>query len=198
MTAISKGEFARRRNVSPGRVSQWISEGKISGAAIVGEGRAALIDEAVACAQLDRALHVDQRFGNGLKTTIAAASPAPEIEIPPASSSVTDQIALQRLEQLQRANRQGMREEAVANGRLVDAAEARQVAGRETARLLTRLEGSLADFATAVAAQFKLPQRDVLHTLRQEMRKVRAAAAIEVRERAEPLPETVGHELADP
>jgi hypothetical protein len=91
-----------------------------------------------------------------------------------------------------------MREEAVANGQLVDAAEARQVAGRETARLLTRLEGSLADFATAVAAQFKLPQRDVLHTLRQEMRKVRAAAAIEVRERAEPLPETVGHELADP
>lgn len=195
MTAISKGEFARRRNVSPGRVSQWIAEGKISGAAIVGEGRAALIDEAVACAQLDRALHVDQRFGNGLKTSIA---PAPEIEIPPASSSVTDQIALQRLEQLQRANRQGMREEAVANGQLVDAAEARQVAGRETARLLTRLEGSLADFATAVAAQFKLPQRDVLHTLRQEMRKVRAAAAIEVRERAEPLPETVGHELADP
>lgn len=195
MTAISKGEFARRRNVSPGRVSQWIAEGKISGAAIVGEGRAALIDEAVACAQLDRALHVDQRFGNGLKTSIA---PAPEIEIPPASSSVTDQIALQRLEQLQRANRQGIREEAVANGQLVDAAEARQVAGRETARLLTRLEGSLADFATAVAAQFKLPQRDVLHTLRQEMRKVRAAAAIEVRERAEPLPETVGHELADP
>ena len=45
---ISKGEFARRRNVTPARVSQWLSEGKISGAAIVGEGRGALIDEEIA------------------------------------------------------------------------------------------------------------------------------------------------------
>jgi hypothetical protein len=35
--------------------------------------------------------------------------------------------------------------------------------------------GSLAELATAVSARFELPQRDVLHLLRSEFRKVRAA-----------------------
>jgi hypothetical protein len=49
---ISKAEFARRRSVTPGRVSRWIGEGKIFGAALVGEGRSAQIRESVAVAQL--------------------------------------------------------------------------------------------------------------------------------------------------
>lgn len=58
---ITKGEFARRRGVSKARVSQWLSEGKIFGEAIVGEGRFALIREQVACSQLEASLDVVQR-----------------------------------------------------------------------------------------------------------------------------------------
>ena len=41
---VSKSEFARLSNVSAARVSQWISEKKIYGEAIVGEGRDAKIN----------------------------------------------------------------------------------------------------------------------------------------------------------
>ena len=179
---ISKGEFARRRNVSAARVSQWLSEGKISGAAIVGEGRGALIDEALACQQLDQKLDIDQRHsGNGLKTTLA---PAVNVEAP-SGNTVADRIAEQRLELLQRQNREKATEEAALLGRLCDTAQARQAPGKEIAR------------ASAIAAKFKLPHRDVLHELRGEWRKIRQNAAIEARERAEPLPATTGFDLED-
>ena len=38
------------------------------------------------------------------------------------------------------------------------------------------MEGGLADLATAISAKFEIPQRDVLHLLRQEFRKVRGRA----------------------
>ena len=191
---ISKGEFARRRNVSAARVSQWLSEGKISGAAIVGEGRGALIDEALACQQLDQKLDIDQRHsGNGLKTTLA---PAVNVEAP-SGNTVADRIAEQRLELLQRQNREKATEEAALLGRLCDTAQARQATGKEIARVVARVEGSLTELASAIAAKFKLPHRDVLHELRGEWRKIRQNAAIEARERAEPLPATTGFDLED-
>lgn len=58
---VGKAEFARRRGVTPGRVSQWLAQGKISGAAIVGTGRNAQIDETIACAQLNERLDGKQR-----------------------------------------------------------------------------------------------------------------------------------------
>lgn len=194
---ISKGEFARRRNVTPARVSQWLSEGKISGAAIVGEGRAALIDEALACQQLDQKLDIDQRHsGNGLKTTLTVAPAAP-LPDPPPGNTVTEKIAEQRLELLQRQNREKATEESVMLGHLCDTAQARQATGKEIARVVARVEGSLTELASAISAQFKLPHRDVLHCLRGEWRKIRQNAAIEARERAEPLPPTTGFDLED-
>lgn len=190
---ISKGEFARRRNVTPARVSQWLSEGKISGAAIVGEGRGALIDEEIACQQLNQKLDIDQRHsGNGLKTTLAPVN----VEAP-GGNTVADRIAEQRLELLQRQNREKATEEAALLGRLCDTAQARQATGKEIARVVARVEGSLTELASAIAAKFKLPHRDVLHELRGEWRKIRQSAAIEARERAEPLPETTGFDLED-
>jgi hypothetical protein len=221
---VSKSEFARRRNVTPGRVSQWISEGKISGAALVGEGRYAQIREAVACQQLDRTLDVNQRYGNGLGTRLAVdargpAGPASDGEacagdgdrqgdlvsdVAPAapertaSYSVQDQIARQRLEQIERQNREGARNEAVAAGLLTDANDVRQVVGRETAKLLSHFEGALATIASALAGQFKLPQRDVLHAMRGEYRKYRASESEALRDAAAALPATVAYELPDP
>ena len=73
---VSKGQFAALRNVSPGRVSQWISEGKIKPDALVGEGRNAKINVAVATQQLRDALDVGQLTGNGVGTRLDLPLPA--------------------------------------------------------------------------------------------------------------------------
>jgi hypothetical protein len=59
------------RNVSNARVSQWLAEGKIDGEAIVGTGQRAMLDAALALAQLNLRLDTDQRYGvNGLSTNV--------------------------------------------------------------------------------------------------------------------------------
>lgn len=212
---FSKGEFARRRNVSPGRVSQWISEGKISGAALVGEGRSARIRESVAVQQLRGKLEPMQMTGNGLSTRLDAPPPTADVlplapaaappaaasavppSTPPAGDTVEDKIKAARLEALERANREAERDEAVKSGRLTDIELATRITGREAARLISLFEGALSNFATAIAAEFKLPQRDVLHQLRGEFRKVRADAAAAARKEAEALPSTVEVELTE-
>lgn len=197
---ISKAEFARRRDVSPARVSQWISEGKISGAAIVGEGRFAQIDEQIACGQLNVKLDIDQRLsGNGLKTRLDFDAPPDDDSQPtkPMGTTVERQIAEQRLEGLQRQNRKAALEEAQELADLVSAATARQATSRELNQVIVRFEGSLAELANGMAAQFKLPQRDVLHFLKGKWREIRASASLEARERAEPMPESVGYDVGE-
>jgi hypothetical protein len=199
--SISKAEFARRRNVSPGRVTQWITAGKIFGAALVGDGRTAQIDEAIACQQLNVRLDIDQRLsGNGLGTRLDLDTPPQpgDRQAPtPTSTTVERQIAEGRLESIQRANRKAALEEIVELGQLVDAAAARQQVGREISQLLVRFEGALGGLANDLSAQFKLPARDVQHFLKGKWREIRAGAAIEARERAEPMPETVGFDLGE-
>jgi len=214
---ISKGEFARRRGVSPGRVSQWISAGKIHGDALVGQGRSAQIRESVAVEQLRRSLDPMQMTGNGLSTQLkppapiapppsadvlpfppqAAAAPPPPPPSAPAAAAdtVEDEIKRLRRDQLLRQEREAQRAEAVSAGQLTDAAAAKAQAARATARLVTTFEGALSDFATAVAAEFKLPQRDVLHLLRGEFRKMRSNAASEIRDQVQQMPATVEIDL---
>lgn len=211
---ITKSEFARRRNVSAPRVSQYIDEGKIDGAALVGKGRDQKIVESIACRQLAERLNPSQRNGiNGLATRLDAPAPPSQAPLPPAPEDLTrlqqspppaptakgdalaDQIARERLEQLQRANRRQALEEVAAAGRLTDAAIATQMTGRVAAQMVNLFEGSLPDLATAIASKFQLPQRDVMHMLRAEFRKVRASAAALMRRQAETLPMTVPAEI---
>ena len=71
MTLFRKCDFARRCNVSKGRVSQWLAARQIDGAAIVGTGRNAKLDAAVALKQLKLRLATDERYGlNGLGTNL--------------------------------------------------------------------------------------------------------------------------------
>jgi hypothetical protein len=150
---ISKAEFARRRGVTPGRVSQWISEKKIIGAAIVGEGRGAQIRESVAVAQLRTRLDPMQMTANGLSTNLAPppaaevlpfapSPPAPSVTPPPVADGVEEKIKRARLEQIERQNREAQRDEALKAGQLTNVTLAKQVAGREAAHLVTMFEGS--------------------------------------------------------
>ena len=68
---MRKGAFAKMINVTPGRVSQYIKARQIDGAAIVGTGRAAMLDPAVAIKQLQLRLDDTQMATmNGLNTKL--------------------------------------------------------------------------------------------------------------------------------
>jgi len=182
---VSKGQFAALRNVSPGRVSQWISEGKIKPDALVGEGRKAKINVAVATRQLRDSLDVGQLTGNGVGTRLdlplpALPLPAPAIREPassPPGDPIADAIKQERLDQLRRANRREAEEEAARSGKYTDAAEAARQMGVIATKMMAVMEESLGELATTVSAKFEIPQRDMLHLLRAEFRKVRATAA---------------------
>lgn len=198
---VAKGEFARLTNVTPGRVSQWISEGKISGEALVGEGRNARIRVALAKQQLRDKIDVGQRFGNGLSTRIAEQQPAiavPSIAPAPQLDSVEEQIKRAKLEEITRRNEKAAEEAAARAGRYVSAEASRQEMGRIAGQTVSIIEGALPEFATALAAKFpQVPQRDALHLLRQEFRQVRARAATNLRAAMEGAPQLVEDEIAD-
>lgn len=209
---ITKSEFARRRNVSPARVTQWIEEGKIHGDALIGEGRAAKIVEAIAIAQLNEKLDVGQRFGNGLATRLdlpapvaapvaaaaaVAAPPVAQRDDQPVIDSVEKQIARERLEALQRQNRAGAIEEAERAGRLTDSEAVARSTGKMAVQLISVFEGALPELATAIAAKHHLPQRDVLHLLRAEFRKVRETAALAFKRQAGEMPELAPFDVED-
>lgn len=197
---ISKSEFARRRKITPGRVSQYLAEGKISGDALDGQGREAKIVESIACAQLQSRLDVGQRLGNGLRTRLDAAPPlatAPVLPFQPPSrgDAVADQIARERLEQFQRTNRREAIAEAAEAGRLTDTAVVAQVVGRLAAQMVTVFEGALPELAASLARTFEIPHRDALHLLRGEFRKVRESAAAVIKRHAQEMPAMVSCEI---
>jgi hypothetical protein len=211
---VSKSEFARLSNVVPGRVTQWISEKKIYGAAIVGDGRFAQIRVAVARAQLKRHLNIGQRLGNGLSTTLdGPPTAAMQIEAPldsgaevlafqrppaqpdPPRDPIEEQIKRERLETARRTNRKMAEEEAARSGRYILAENARKEIGKSVAQVLNSTDGWIAELASKLSAKFALPQRDVLHLVRSEFREFRATLAGAMRQQSEAMPEMIEDEL---
>jgi hypothetical protein len=212
---VSKSEFARLSNVTPGRVTQWITERKIHGDAIVGEGRAAQIHVARARAQLRLHLDIGQRMGNGLSTTLDGPAPAaaPSIEtsadagaqvLPfskpnvsePVRDPIEEQIKRERLETARRTNRKMAEEEAARNGRYVLAEVAAKQVGKAVTQFASSTDGWLAEMSSAISAKFGIPQRDVLHLLRSEYNSFRGTLAGAMRQQAAEMPEIVEDELA--
>lgn len=200
---VPKGEFAAICGVTAGRVSQWISEGKITAEALEGEGPRAKVRVQVAQAQLRSRLDVGQRFGNGLKTRLRAplARPAESVatatQAPPqdpdlpAADNVDERIKREKLAEIERRNREQARKELAARGEYVRADDVKAGFDQVASGMINVFEGALGDLALAVAARFEVPQRDVLHLLRGEFRKVRANAAQAARKAGETLPAVI-------
>src|SRR6516225_8242330 len=84
---VPKSEFARLLDITPGRVSQYIAEGKLHGPALVGEGRNAQINVEVAREQLRQRLD-HRRLGTAFASTRLGGSPAVSAPpSPPAAAS---------------------------------------------------------------------------------------------------------------
>jgi len=199
---LPKKDFAELIGVSPGRVSQYISEGKLSGTALDGEGRRARVRVQTALAQLRMKLDAGQMMGNGLDTRLKApAAPdhpagselplrswqAPEEQGP----SVEDQLKQEKLLQARIMSRKAAEEEEKRKGRFTETTAVKAEMVRLAAGLLDTFEGALPDLANAIAARFEVPARDVLHLMRAEFRSVRTTAAARARDAADQEPETV-------
>jgi hypothetical protein len=185
---VTKGAFALLVGVSPGRVSQFLSEKKLYGDALVGDGRHARIRVSVALEQLKRSLDLSQRLGaNGrarLDDPLAIGSRNDDAAAVP--DTVENSIKAQRLEQLELANERAREEKAARAGVYLRADETRQEMGRIASRLMTLFDGALGEFATTIAAQSNLSARDALYLLRTTFRAIRDRnSQIEIQSAAE-------------
>lgn len=200
LPTLTKGEFAKLINVSPGRISQYIASGQIGGDALEGTGRSARIIVEKAKRHLNTRLDVSQRVGlNGLATKVGAVSDEPDLlkSAPPAATFqshadlVSDQIALEKLEQARMQTARARREEALAEGRFILTDEAKAEITRAVAMAYRVMEGGLADMATLLAGEFEIPQRDILHHLKRGFRDVRERAAQGFQQEMETVPDLV-------
>lgn len=209
---VSKGGFAKIINVSPGRVSQYIAEGKIYGDALVGVGRAAKINVPVAREQLRRHLDIGQMLGNGMETQLAGpqqvAEPTfdqaategsePKPDLPdPRTPSIEDKLKQERLFQEQIRSRKAAEDEEARKGRFTPTDEVRAGNTRIAVQMIQTFEGALPTMAAKIASKFELPVRDVLHELRSEFTEMRSRAADAARAKAEALPATVETEIGE-
>lgn len=199
MQVLSKGDFAAHIGVTPGRVSQYIAAGMIGPDALDGQGRNAKVIVSKAVEQIRRKRDIGQALGNGLSTRLNLdPEEAADVGAPPADvgsqlkpTNVDDELKQQRLEAERRRNRIAAQDEALRSGRLIDAAQVRAEMTKLAQAIDDENAGMLADFATAVAAEFHMPQRDVLHLLRRIRNEKKAAASERARRRAGSLPEFV-------
>jgi hypothetical protein len=199
---VSKGEFAAIIGVSPGRVSQYLTEGKISTGALVGSGRNAKIDVERAKADLRLTLDVSQLLGNGSDTDLSpsaaetsATGQGASTYAPPELRGTDHEIKLQKLEQIRRVNRNAAIEDAKNAGSLIETVAAKNQMSRIAASLVEMFEGNLTDMAMDLAAAFELPQRDIKHILRKSFRKFRETASRQMAMQSIEIDPIVGTEL---
>lgn len=187
---MSKGAFAGHIGVSPGRVSQMIAEGLIGRDALVGEGRMAQIDVEKAVAQIRARRDTGQALGNGLMTRLEA-TPKGDGVLPAKDPDTTELIARERLDSERRKNRLAEIEEARRLGQLVPVEDMRREMGKELQRQANVYEGMIPDVANALAAQYGLPARDIIHLIRKVQAEKRAASAEARRQDAAEMPDSI-------
>lgn len=194
----TKAEFAALIGVSPGRISQYISAGKLGANELDGEGRAAKVRVPEALAALKLRLDPAQRLGNGIATRLEAVQPSP---IPAATAPRPDDDELDRrlkqskLDQEEAKARRAKEEERARAGIYVLAEDAKAEMAKLVGQLLQAIEGGLVDMASEIAAQHQLPQRDVIHLVRKHFREQRAKIASRIAlDGASLAPELEDHE----
>lgn len=165
--------------VSPGRVSQYIAEGKLGGAALEGEGARAKIVVDVALQQLGRSLEPSQMLGRPALQSV----PESEAGLPFAanlSRPLNDQEKYQRAkaEGAMMDNERKRREMAQEMGRFMLAESAGAEFGKVLGEVLLNLEMALPDFAAVAAKACGFPDvKLVTIALKQRFRDWRAEQA---------------------
>jgi len=209
----SQADFARHMGVTRAAVSQWKKKDILRADAFTQPEKKGKVVVAVALEQVRRNRDIGQALGNGIGTRTSTDAPSadeqPEnvsaeevqpdlpgadvapVQIEPTAAApakpkvdtVEDLLKRAKLEQQLRTNRIQASEEALRQGMLIAAEDAREQMTRVASMMLQIFEGSLPELSKSIAAQFDISQRDVLHLLRAEFKKMRATASVKERAR---------------
>jgi hypothetical protein len=194
---ISKSEFARRCNVSPQRVSQWIAEGKLSGAALVGEGRTSKINEAVAIEQLAGRLDTNQRQGNGIATNLAHV--ADEADDDDSTNAALEKRLLKaKVRGAEMLGQKRAEEEFLRRGILSETSAVQATWSRGFGEMLGAFEGAFPGFASEIAARPGASVKEIVIILRTAWSAERERLATIHRARAAAEPKTVAWQGSPP
>lgn len=190
-TIVSKGEFAARKQRAPSAISNWIADGRITPAAIMGTGVRAKIWVEQAERDLARNLDPGQQLSQERPIGAAPATPAAGNLLPPETSEDED-LRRRRKADADRAEREAemakLRTER-EHGRWVDAAEAKRAWGKELSELMTEIETFVTStLPRAIGEQFNLEPREVAAHVIALWRERRAKVADEAAARASEAP----------
>ena len=196
-TIITKGEFAAMKGRKPSAISNWIADGKITPAALVGTGVRAKIWVEQAERDLARNLNPSQQIAQDrpISLTAPAAGEAPAAPLaptaPPASPVVSEDEDLRRRRRADADNAEHQAElsrlkREAAAGQWVEAAGVRKAFAKELAEFMTKVEMWAGQkLAHALAEQHGLDWRTVAAEIRAHWREFRGEAADEAERREE-------------
>lgn len=177
MSGLSATELATKLNLTKGRISQYVSEGKLDGC-YEGDGRARRFDLDKVAEALNRKLDLGQMLGNGLPTRRALRSVRSENEPTPAPRKTdgglpkgdADEMELVKVAKANEELRRLRRENELAEGHYVLAAEVERQTARALGREIAGFETVLRDGARIVAdkmgVDFKLVRKILLDQFR--------------------------------
>jgi hypothetical protein len=212
MTLLNSGDLAKALNVSKGRVSQYVSEGKLSGC-FTGAGRDRRFDLEKVAVALGRQLHPGQMMGNGaqtraaIRTLGATSSPGqrPSLPIDPSddeddgvavgqgapkeSAALArqdpDRYELARIDKVEQEARKLRRMNAEAEGTYVLASEVERQVGQVLAQEIAEVEAVLRDGARRVADKLGVDFKAVLQIMMDQWRSHRASRTAALQAKAD-------------
>ena len=153
---VSKGKFAEMVGRTPAAVSQWIAAGKLSGPALVGEGRFAQIDVEVAQQQLGITLDLGQQLAQPAPILASTVAAAPAGAVPPAEIRDQERLLKAKADREELARAREFAESETLRGAWMVTAEAEAVWSEQLARLQQAMESWLvttaANECAAIAA----------------------------------------------
>ena len=191
-TVVTKGEYARLKGRSPAAVSNWIADGRISAAALIGDGNRARIWVEQADADLARNLDPTQQWSQRapidlrLEARPAAIDHGAAYEVRPSSrvdqaAVDDDDIRRRRRADADKAEHDAeaaRRRNAVDEGRWMEAAAGQREWARELGRVISDIETFLAStLAHSLAEKYGLDWKELSVELRRAFRQHRTAAA---------------------
>jgi hypothetical protein len=205
-TVEKKGEYARRKHRSPACVSMWIAEGKISPAALIGDGVRARIWVEQADADLVAALEPSQQFSRefaaNTRSTLLPLSPAPasdDRDQATANPQATLGGASERERDMARRSKadadraeheaEGARRKLLVDeGRYVVAEAAAREWRHELSKLISEIETFLsATLAKKIAEKHGLDRKALTVEMREEFRVFRGGISEDARGRREAI-----------
>lgn len=189
MTLINATALASALQVSPGRVSQYVSEGKLDGC-YSGSGRARRFDLGKCVDALGKRLDRGQMMGNGAETRRAIdAVKSGQADIPSAAprspqSGATelphkdpDRYELARTQKAEEEARRLRRQNAEAEGTFVLASEVERQVAKVVAQEIAEVESVLREGARKVADNLGVDYKAVRQLLTETWRAHRSGRA---------------------